>query len=254
MQDYKQTEVGIIPKDWEVKPLPLVLHFRSGKAHEKNNSDNGEYICVNSKFISTSGRICKHSSVNFAPAKRNDVLMVMSDIPNGRALAKAYLVEEDDIYAVNQRICALTAYHDSPQYLFYILDRNPYFLSFNDGVSQTNLSNKVFKNCPILLPTNIDEQNAIAETLSDVDSLLDDLDRLIKKKHNIKQAAMQQLLSGKRRLQGFVEQWQMKVLGDVVEIQKGQLITKDEVLPGDIPVIAGGGSPRITTQPQTEAG
>lgn len=181
MQDYKQTEVGIIPKDWEVRLLPSVMHFRSGKAHEKHISDNGEFICVNSKFISTSGRVRKYSSANFTPAKRNDVLMVMSDIPNGRALAKAYLAEKDDIYAVNQRICALTAYRDNPKYLFYILDRNPYFLSFNDGVNQTNLLNRVFQNCPIPLPKNTNEQNAIAEAISDVDSLLDGLDRLIKK-------------------------------------------------------------------------
>ncbi|MEI7776426.1 MAG: restriction endonuclease subunit S, partial [Verrucomicrobiota bacterium] len=140
---YKHTEVGVIPEDWEVKCLPEVLRFRGGKAHEQYISETGRYICVNSKFISTEGEIRKYSTANFCPANRGDVLMVMSDLPNGRALAKAYLVEKDDTYAVNQRVCALTAYRDSPEYFFFVLNRHPYFLKFDNGVSQTHLLNNV---------------------------------------------------------------------------------------------------------------
>ena len=142
---YKQTEVGVIPDEWDVKILPDVCRFRSGKAHEKYISDLGQFVCVNSKFISTDGEVRKYSTANFCPAKKNDVLLVMSDLPNGRALAKAYLVEKDDLYAVNQRVCALTAYRDCAQYLFYALNRNPYFLRFDDGVNQTHLLNPVFQ-------------------------------------------------------------------------------------------------------------
>jgi type I restriction enzyme, S subunit len=213
---YKQTEVGVIPEDWDVKLLPDVLRFRSGKAHEQFISDTGSYICVNSKFISTGGSVRKYSSANFSPACKGDVLMVMSDLPNGRALAKAYFVEADNIYAVNQRVCALTAYRDNPKYLFYILNRNPYFLSFDDGVSQTHLLNRVFQKCPIPLPQSTKEQGSIAEALSDVDSLLYDLDQLVTKKRAVKQAAMQELLTGKRRLPGFEGEWKVKRLGDEI--------------------------------------
>jgi type I restriction enzyme S subunit len=218
---FKQTEVGVIPEDWDVKLLPDVLRFRSGKAHEQFISDTGSYICVNSKFISTGGSVRKYSSANFSPARKGDVLMVMSDLPNGRALAKAYFVEADNIYAVNQRVCALTAYRDNPKYLFYILNRNPYFLSFDDGVSQTHLLNRVFQKCPIPLPQSTKEQSAIAEALSDVDSLFYDLDQLVTKKRAIKQAAMQDLLTGKRRLPGFEGEWEVKRLGDLGEIKSG---------------------------------
>jgi type I restriction enzyme S subunit len=218
---FKQTEVGVIPEDWDVKLLPDVLRFRSGKAHEQFISDTGSYICVNSKFISTGGSVRKYSSANFSPARKGDVLMVMSDLPNGRALAKAYFVEADNIYAVNQRVCALTAYRDNPKYLFYILNRNPYFLSFDDGVSQTHLLNRVFQKCPIPLPQSTKEQSSIAEALSDVDSLLYDLDQLVTKKRAIKQAAMQDLLTGKRRLPGFEGEWEVKRLGDLAEIKSG---------------------------------
>ena len=212
---YKQTDVGVIPEEWEVKLLPDVCRFRGGKAHEQHISEVGPFVCVNSKFISTDGKVRKYSTANFCPAKRNDVLMVMSDLPNGRALAKAYLVEQDDLYAVNQRVCALTAYRDCPAYLFYILNRNPYFLRFDDGVSQTHLLNHVFQKCQLPMPPTVAEQRAIAEALGDVDALLGALDRLIAKKRDLKQAAMQQLLTGQTRLPGFHGVWEVKRMGEL---------------------------------------
>jgi type I restriction enzyme S subunit len=231
---YKQTEVGVIPEEWDVKLLPEVLRFRGGKAHEQHITETGRYICVNSKFISTDGEVRKYSSANFCPANRGDVLMVMSDLPNGRALAKAYLVEKDDTYTVNQRVCALTTYSDCPEYLFYVLNRHPYFLKFDNGVSQTHLLNNVFQKCPIPVPPNVEEQRAIATALSDVDALLAALDRLIAKKRDLKQAAMQQLLTGQTRLPGFHGEWEVKRLGDVGEISSAGVDKK--IRPDEVPV------------------
>ena len=76
-----------------------------------------------------------------------------------------------------------------------------------------------------------------------MDALLDSLDSLIAKKRNLKQAAMQQLLTGQTRLPGFSGEWEVKQLGDVVEIRKGQLITSSTLKQGDIPVITGGKQP-----------
>lgn len=149
--------------------------------------------------------------------------MVMSDLPNGRALAKAYLVKADDTYAVNQRVCALSAYRDSPDYLFYVLNRNPYFLKFDDGVSQTHLLNPVFEKCQLPLPPTFEEQRAIAAALSDVDTLLAGLDRLIAKKRDLKQAAMQQLLTGQTRLPGFQGEWEIKRLGELADVDPENL-------------------------------
>ena len=238
---YKQTEAGVIPVEWEVKLLPEVLRFRGGKAHEQHISEAGRYICVNSKFISTDGEVRKYSSANFCPANRGDVLMVMSDLPNGRALAKAYLVEKDDTYAVNQRICALTAYRDCPEYFLYVLNRHPYFLKFDNGVSQTHLLNNVFQKCPIPVPPDVDEQRAIATALSDVDGLLGGLDRLIAKKRDLKQAALQQLLTGQTRLPGFHGEWEVKRLGDVAPLQRGFDLPNPLLKSGPYPVVYSNG-------------
>ena len=195
-----QTRLPGFHDEWEVKLLPEVCQFRGGKAHEQHITEFGQFVCVNSKFISSDGNVRKYSTANFCRARRDDILMVMSDLPNGRALAKAYLVEQDDLYAVNQRVCALTAYRDSPQFLYYILNRNPYFLKFDDGVSQTHLLNNVFMNCPITISPTVSEQTAIAGGLGDMDAELVALEQRRDKTRALKQAMMQELLTGRTRL------------------------------------------------------
>jgi type I restriction enzyme S subunit len=218
----------MIPDEWEVKLLPDVCRFRGGKAHEQHISEVGRFVCVNSKFISTDGKVRKYCTANFCSAKKDDVLMVMSDLPNGRALAKAFLVEQDNLYAVNQRVCALTAYRDCPKFLFYTLNRSPYFLKFDDGVNQTHLLNHVFQKCPLPIPPTVAEQEAIAGALSDVDALISALDQLIAKKRDLKQAAMQQLLAPpapgqnrQTRLPGFHAEWSSRLMPDVCWFQEG---------------------------------
>ncbi len=95
----------------------------------------------------------------------------------------------------------------------------------------------------VAIPQDIKEQRAIAEVLSDVDGLINALDALIAKKRAIKQATMQQLLTGKTRLPGFSGDWETKRLGEIAQIKKGSMITEKDVVLGTIPVIAGGQSP-----------
>jgi len=219
---YKQTEIGVIPNDWEEKDLLDVCQFKGGKAHEPYISDTGEFVCINSKFISTNGQVKKYSSKNLCPAKKNDILMVMSDLPNGKALAKAFISPVDNLLAVNQRVCALTSRNDDPKFLYYILNRNPYFLKFDDGVNQTHLLNRVFSRCKIPVPKSVGEQKAIADALSDVDSLIDSLEALIAKKRDIKTGTLQELLTGRTRLNGYSGEWSSTRLGDFAEIVMGQ--------------------------------
>ncbi len=84
------------------------------------------------------------------------------------------------------------------------------------------------------------EQCAIARVLSDVDGLLEALDKLIEKKRALKTAAMQQLLTGKKRLPGFEGPWVKRRLGEVAEIKKGELITEATAKEGTVPVVGGG--------------
>ena len=222
MRRYKQTDLGLIPDDWEIRDLGSLVTYTNGKAHEKNITDSGRFVVVNSKFISSEGITRKYSDSCFCPTSKGDVLMVMSDVPNGRAIAKCFRVESDDTYTVNQRICVLSPMSIDGKLLFYLLDRNPFYLAFDDGAKQTNLRKDEVLSCPLRIPTSADEQRAIAGALSDVDALIVSLDQLIAKKRDLKQAAAQQLLTGKKRLPRFSEEWKVKRLGDVFSISAGK--------------------------------
>jgi type I restriction enzyme S subunit len=159
--EYKELDspfLDKLPKSWVISPLKVVSNFRQGKFHEAYIHENGEYICVNSRFVSTEGEKFKFCSKNLSPVQHKDILMVMSDLPNGRALAKALYVKKDNNYALNQRVCAITATKINSRFLYYQLNRNDYFLAFDDGCNQTNLSNDVFKNYPVLIPTEEEQK------------------------------------------------------------------------------------------------
>lgn len=100
-----------------------------------------------------------------------------------------------------------------------------------------NLNTGIIGNALVPIPPKIDEQDAIATALSDADALLDGLDRLIAKKRDLKQAAMQQLLTGKTRLPGFAGEWAAKRLENMGVFLKGNGVRKDEAQSGDLPCI-----------------
>ena len=156
--------------EWEEKELGEITKYENGKAHENDISEEGKYIVVNSKFISTEGLIKKYSDKAYCLAKKNDILMVLSDVPNGKAISKCFIVKENNCYTVNQRICVLSPKEGIiANYLFYILDRNPYFLAFDDVVKQTNLKKEEVLNFNLSIPVNQKEQQKIADYLSALD-------------------------------------------------------------------------------------
>lgn len=158
--------------EWEATTLEKVVDYENGKAHENEISEKGKYIVVNSKFISTEGEIKKYSDSANLLAFEGDILMVLSDVPNGRAIAKCYYVDKDQTYTVNQRVCRLTPKSLTSLLLFYTLNRNSYFLGFDDGVKQTNLKKDDVLMCPLILPKDPKEQRKIADCLSALDTLI----------------------------------------------------------------------------------
>jgi type I restriction enzyme S subunit len=157
--------------EWAEATLKKIAEIENGKAHENNIVDDGRYILVNSKFISSNGETKKYTNDAFCLAKREDVLLVMSDVPNGKAIAKCFFVEKENMYTVNQRICRLTTKKATGKMLYYTLDRNPYYLAFDDGVKQTNLRNEDVLGCPVFLPS-FSEQHKITSLLSSLDELI----------------------------------------------------------------------------------
>lgn len=185
--------------EWGNKSLYELVEFINGKAHENFISDIGKYIVVNSRFVSTEGNVIKYSNQGNCLALTNDILMVMSDVPNGRAIAKCYYVEEDNRYTINQRVCILRSKDIISKFLFYVVDRNSHYLSFDDGVKQTNLKRDDVLNLNIKVPP-LNEQKAISQAISDMDQEIQVLTRKLEKYKTIKQGMMQELLTGRIRL------------------------------------------------------
>lgn len=179
--------------EWENKPLVEVATYENGKAYEQDISESGKYIVVNSRFISTNGAVHKYTNADYLTANAGDVLMVLSDLPNGRALARCYFVEVNNRYAVNQRICRLKGKRLVSKFLFFILDRNPNLLAYDDGQKQTHLSKKNVLECPLCVPPTKDEQQRIADCLTSLDELIAAEARKLDTLKTHKKGLMQQL-------------------------------------------------------------
>lgn len=179
--------------EWEEVKLGEVVNFTNGTAHENIIDKKGNFIVVNSKFISTSGREFKKSKESLCSLYKDDIVLVMSDVPNGKALAKCFFIDKDNTYTLNQRICALTAIDIHSKFLFYIVNRNKYFLEFDNGVGQTNLKKEDVLNCPLMIP-NKEEQIKISEFFSELDEMIELHEEKLKKLQDLKQAYLNELL------------------------------------------------------------
>uniref|UniRef100_UPI0040299A13 restriction endonuclease subunit S n=1 Tax=Segatella copri TaxID=165179 RepID=UPI0040299A13 len=139
-------------KGWEVKKIKDIAKYYNGVAHEQDVDKDGNFVLINAKFISSEGQIKKYTSIQRFPLLKNDIVMVLSDLPNGKSLAKCFLIDEDNKYTLNQRICCFRGFEGSSVYLKNIINRNPYLLSFDNGKGQTNLRKGDVEKIPIPLP------------------------------------------------------------------------------------------------------
>lgn len=167
---------GVKGVEW--KKLGEIANFRNGKGHEKIISLNtNDYIIVNSKFISSNSRIRKYSSKQLSPLYIDDILIVMSDLPNGKALAKTYIIDENDKYTLNQRIGAISVKEKdkiNSRFISYCLNRNKQFLKHDNGVDQTNLKKDDIISVILPIPS-IDIQRRIVSILDQFETLVNDL-------------------------------------------------------------------------------
>ena len=179
--------------EWVTTSLGQIASYENGKAYEQDIVENGRYLVVNSRFISTDGTVRKYTNADYLIAKVGEVLMVLSDLPKGKALAKCFFVEADDRYAVNQRICRLKPTRIDGKFLYYILNRHPRLLAYDDGLNQTHLSKGSVTECPLCIPSEKAEQQRIASCLSSLDHLIAAGSRKLYMLKTHKKGMMQQL-------------------------------------------------------------
>ncbi len=251
---YKLTEVGVIPEDWEVSPVFQKGEVLTGKALAVNAPGSQRpYLRTKNVF---DGRIDLDDVLTMPMTdeqftqfqiKHGDVLLNEGQTLELVGRCAMYQDEYPEPCAMQNALLRFRAHKDVSamfaSYLFRHCQKTGIFSRIAlQTTSVAHLGGSRFERLSLPWPSE-DEQRIIAHALSDMDALLDTLDQLITKKRDLKQAAMQQLLTGKTRLPGFREEWELKRLGDMVTILKGQLITESNAIPGPYPVIAGGKKP-----------
>jgi type I restriction enzyme, S subunit len=241
---YKQTEVGVIPEDWDVKPL------RSCLSAQPDYGINAPAVAYSDRLptyiritdITEDGRFSSEKPVSVNRADTDAYYLNNGDIVfarTGASVGKSYLYEPKDgklVFAGFLIRVRPDAAKLLPSYLSAYVTTGAYrkwvsLMSMRSG--QPGINGQEYGQLLVPVPP-LPEQRAIAEAVSDVDGLLGGLDRLTAKKRDLKQAAMQQLLTGQTRLPGFHGEWAVKRLGDVGEISSAGVDKK--IRPDEVPV------------------
>lgn len=231
---FKQTEVGVIPEDWDdVRLGDLTTKVGSGitptggeRVYKQEGrpflrSQNvgwGKLLLDDIAFIDEQ----THSTFQDTQIEDKDVFLNITGASIGRSTIADHRVVGGN---VNQHVCIIRAVREklNPKFLNYFLlskTGQKQIDSFQSGGNRQGLNFGQIRSFRIFLPPTHAEQEAIAEALSDADALIESLETLLAKKRQVKQGAMSELLTGKRRVVESGE-WKVKKLGDIFEIGAG---------------------------------
>lgn len=234
---FKDTEVGRIPEDWKVKTIGDIFEFKNGLNASKDCFGFGSPIInytdvYRQKPLGRSnikGKVfLSKSDVKRFQVQKNDVFFTRtSETPEEVGYSSVLLEDVEDcvfsgfVLRARPKLQVL-----APAYCVYCFSTKQVRNAIINGCTYTTraLTNgRVLSSIPIPIPP-LAEQTRIATALSNIDAIISELSRLIEKKRAIKQGAMQQLLTGKKRLKGFSEPWVEKQLGEIANtITTGKL-------------------------------
>ena len=212
---YKQTEVGVIPEEWQLRPLLSTIRVASGQVDPKVEPYRSMILVAPDHIESSSGRLLKKETAKDQRAISGKYLFSAGDIVYSKIrpyLRKAILADFDglcsaDMYPLKPAIDV------SAGFMFAVILGN-HFSKYAESVSvrsgMPKINRSELSEYTIALPPTKAEQEAIAEALSDTDALIESLEQLIAKKRQIKQGAMQELLRPK-------DGWEPTSLGNIAD-------------------------------------
>jgi type I restriction enzyme S subunit len=238
---FKQTEVGVIPEDWELLPLGQATEYIKGFAFKADDYRSHGIRILRVSDTTYDGvkdgegiylDVAKANSFRKWALREGDLVVStvgskppMYDLMVGKA---TYIRAKDSGALLNQNAVILRSRQWSlalQRLLHNHLRQNRYLTHieriFRGNANQASITLKELFEYQIPIPPTKAEQEAIAEALSDADALIESLEQLIAKKRQIKQGAMQELLTGKKRLSGFNGAWEVKRLEELAEIRSG---------------------------------
>ncbi len=219
---FKQTEIGLIPEDWKIISLEEIGEPKMCKRILKNQTfikgdipfyKIGTFGGKADAYISKS--LYEYYKKKFSFPQKGNVL-----ISAAGTIGRLVIYQGEDAYYQDSNIVWIDNKEEKllNQYLYYTLKNTSWDTS--QGTIQ-RLYNASLKAKQIIIPLSINEQKKIASALTSIDNLLLSLDKLIEKKRLIKQGAMQELLTGKKRLLGFSGEWVERRLGEISEMNSG---------------------------------
>lgn len=267
---YKQTEVGVIPEDWEISQLRDLLKTppKYGINAPAVPLEGKLPVYIRITDISEDGYFKPSEKVGVKSQFSSQYQLANGDIVlarTGASVGKSYLYKEHDgtlIYAGFLIKVSPDKNILEPRFLSQYLQTQRYWSWINVNSmrsGQPGINGNEYGSLLVPLP-KIDEQNAIATALSDVDALISELEKLITKKQAIKTATMQQLLTGRTRLPQFAlredgskkstkqselgeipEDWEVAPFGNTLAIRHGKNQKAVENPNGTVPIFATGG-------------
>jgi len=218
-QGYKQTEVGVIPEDWEVKKLCDISILKSGKSITSTRIfETGEYKCFGGNGLRGYADSFTHDG-SFPLIGRQGALCGNVNYINGKFFASEHAV----VVTVSKKV--------DPKWMSYVLNRMN-LNQYSESSAQPGLSVNKISILPIAFPISIAEQTAIATALSDIDELISQTEKLIEKKKAIKQGVMQELLKPK-------EGWVTKRISEVCWFQEGPGVRKHQFTQSGVKLLNG---------------
>ena len=224
---YKQTEIGVIPEDWDVSRIGQ--HLRRAPSYGLNapatafDSQLPTYLRITDITDEQRYTVAAKASVNHPAAA--SYLLEPGDIVfarTGASVGKSYLYDAEDGNLVFAGFLIRISPDPKslvPGFLSFYAQSGSYWnwvKAHSQRSGQPGINAREFASLPIQIPTVV-EQEAIAEALGDADALVESIRQLIAKKRQLKQGAMQELLTGRRRLPGFSEEWGIASLDSVVD-------------------------------------
>ncbi|MBQ9656676.1 MAG: restriction endonuclease subunit S [Prevotella sp.] len=252
---FKDTEVGRIPEDWEVNTIGEISDVKTGPFGSALHSDdyvlNGVpiitvehigHIDINiSNGVPKVGKSDYHR-LNSYVLKKND--LVFSRV--GSVDRCSYVSENEDGWLFSGRLLRVRLKRNIDSlYLTYHLqtdEAKKRVVSVAVGLAMPSINTKILSGVSVVIPKDKSEQTRIATALSNIDALISELGKLIEKKRAIKQGAMQQLLTGKKRLKGFSEPWVEKKLGEILQYEQPTkyLVSSTDYSDNGVPVLTAG--------------
>jgi type I restriction enzyme, S subunit len=226
---YKQTAAGVIPEEWAVSSFGDVFSITAGGDVDpkRSQSFHDEIHCY--RIYSSALTNCGHYGYcSYADHPAGSLTIT------ARGMVGAANFRDHPYTAIGRVLVLQPKSEIAGIYFAEVINSRVKFANESTGVPQLTAPQISKYRLPV---PPLPEQRAIAAALSDVDALLAKLDQLIGKKRDLKQAAIQQLLTGQTRLPGFSGAWEVKRLGDVGTFMKGSGIKKDEARSGDIPCV-----------------